>query len=312
VTAAGGFIGARLRGHRRDGHGLRVALGGTLLAFAIALEFGSLSRGQLTIVPLVLAIGAFAVALGRFGTVVRHLLPALLGLVAYAAARQYVTRYKLPVHYTLQLDFDRFITPGPIPTVWLQEHLYRGHTGPLEVFATVVYVSHFFVPILFGATLLFLGRTRAFSLLVFGILGSALVGELVFVLFPTAPPWLAAQDGYVSGVHHLLKQSFIDLHLTQLASASGNSEVYDTTAAVPSLHVAFPVICLLVARRTRLPRWMTVAFWMNIVAVVFAIVYLGEHYIFDVVAGAFVAITVWAALRSLQEADAVAPRNANG
>ena len=168
----------------------------------------------------------------------------------------------------------------------------------------LVYASHFILPLLFGGALILTGCTRAFVALMFGILVAVLLGEIVFVLAPTAPPWLASEHGYVTGVHHILKQTFSDLHLTQLAQMSGDPTKYDITAAVPSLHVAFPVVCLLVALRARLRRFVVAAFALNVLAVVFAIVYMGEHYVFDAVAGALCGLVAWKAVDLLQQRGA--------
>jgi hypothetical protein len=282
------------------GAGVRLAAGGFLLCFALALAVGSLSRGALPWIPLVLGIGAVALLLGRFGRTLHYLLPTLLGFASYLAARHYVTGFKLPVHYLLQLRVDEHLTGGTVPTAWLQEHLYHGRTGPLEIAAMLVYVSHFVVPLVFGAALIFTDRSRDFVLLMFGILVTLLAGELVFVLFPTAPPWMAARDGYLPGVHHVLKQTFLDVHLSQLASVTGDPSKYDTTAAVPSLHVAFPVVCLLVAVRARLPRPVVAAFALNVLAVAFAIVFLGEHYVFDALTGGLCGAGAWYLVHALQ------------
>ena len=290
---------------RRDGAqpplgtGLRLVAGTLILAFAAVLEVGGLRQGQVSPAPFILAIGAIALVLGRFGRAVYYLLPTVLAFVGYVAARQYVTQYKLAVHYLPQLRADELLGGGTLPTVWLQEHLYHGRTGPLEIFSMLVYVSHFIVPLLFGGALILTGKGRSFVLLMFGILVAVLLSEIVFVLAPTAPPWLAAQDGYVTGVRHVLKQTFADVHLTRIAEMSGDPTKYDVTAAVPSLHAAYPVICLLAARHARLPRVVVGAFWLNILAVVFAIVYLGEHYVVDAVAGVACALVSWYAVSRL-------------
>lgn len=297
------IFGSRLRGERAApplGIGIRWTAASLILAFAGALEAGSLSRGSITPIPFVLAIGAFALAFGRLGRVAYYLLPTLLAFVAYVAARDYVTQFKLGVHYLPQLRADEYLAPGPIPTVWLQEHLYHGRTGPLEVFTMLVYVSHFFVPLLLGAALVLTGRGRHFVLLMFGILVTVLLGEIVFVLAPTAPPWLAAEHGYLSGVHPILKQTFTDLNLTRVAEMKGDGGAYDVTAAVPSLHVAYPVVCLLCVAHARLPRAVVAAFALNVLAVVFAIVYMGEHYVFDALAGALCGAVSWHVVRRLQ------------
>jgi PAP2 superfamily len=274
-----------------------------LLAIAGVAEVGSLGHGEISPLPLLLAIGAIAVGIGRLGRVLRYLVPVLLGAIGYFVARQYVTQFKLSVHYLPQLRVDEWLMPGPIPTVWLQEHLYHGRIGPLEVAAVVVYASHFFVPLIFGGALILAGKSRGFGVLVFALLATAVTAEVLFVLFPTAPPWLAAEHGDVTGVHHLLKQTFVHLHLTTLADASGDRSKYDVTAAVPSLHAAFPVVCLLVSLRARLPRIVSLAFVVNVAAVVFAIVYLGEHYVFDALTGMLLGGVCWLTVERLTRSD---------
>jgi hypothetical protein len=283
------------------GVGYRWLAGSLIFAFALALEVSSLRQGSIAPVPFVLVIGAVAFVLGRFGRTAFYLLPTLLAFGGYVAARDYVTRFKLSAHYLPQLRFDEYLTPGPIPTVWLQEHLYHGRTGPLEIFSMLVYGSHFVVPLLFGAGLILTGRGREFVLLMFGILVAVLLGEIVFVLYPTAPPWMAAQDGYVSGVHDILRQTFTDLDLTRLAEMKGDAGKYDVTAAVPSLHVAYPVVCLLAAYYARLSRPVVAACWLNVVSVAFVIVYLGEHYVFDALMGGLCGVLSWYLVRRLDD-----------
>jgi membrane-associated phospholipid phosphatase len=175
----------------------------------------------------------------------------------------------------------------------LQQHLYHGRTGPLELLAVVAYAGHFLVPFAVGAVLLLLRRTDVFTVLMFSILIAAVAAMVIFVVVPTAPPWLAAENGYIHGVHHILKQALYDVHMSSLAAAEGDASKYDITAALPSLHTTFPLLCLLAARRARLPRPALVVLALNFLAVVFSIVYTGEHYVVDVLAGAVLAVVSW-------------------
>jgi hypothetical protein len=125
-----------------------------------------------------------------------------------------------------------------------------------------------------------------------GLLGALVLGEITFVLAPTAPPWLAAEHGYLPGVHHVLKHSLAGMHLSGIAKIDGDPHHYNIVAALPSLHVAFPVISLLVARRFGLPRWVQAVLAFQVVGVTFAIVYTGEHYLVDALAGIVYAVVV--------------------
>src|SRR5207244_12136592 len=73
----------------------------------------------------------------------------------------------------------------------------------------------------------------------------------------------------------------------------GDPHRYDVTAAVPSLHVAFPLLCIFTVLRYGLPRVIAFGLALNTLGVVFAIVYMGEHYLVDGIAGAVYAVATW-------------------
>jgi membrane-associated phospholipid phosphatase len=210
------------------------------------------------------------------------------------AASTYASSLHLGVHYKPQIDFDRALTLGHgLPTVALQHHLYHGHTGPLEALAVAAYAGHFMIPFALTAGLALARRSQSIRLLMFSLLTASVAAMVVFVVAPTAPPWLAEQHGYITGVHHILKQSLADLHMSSLAAAEGDGSKYDITAAMPSLHTAWALLCFLAARRARLPRAATAFLALNVAVVVFSIVYTGEHYVADVLAGAILAGLSW-------------------
>ena len=249
-------------------------------------------HGDLPVTPVLIVMVAIALFIGRGGRFVHYFVPVALGLASYVVATRLTADLPLGVHYTPQIDAERLL-PGPMPTLWLQEHVYRGTTGPIEVVAVAAYVSHFIVPLVIGFGIAMAGRARAFSSLMFGLLVVSILGEMTFILAPTAPPWLAAQDGYLPHVDHILRNSLYDLRLDRIAAIIGDQSAYDVTAAIPSLHVAFPVVCLLTAFSHRLPRWLVAAIAVNVATVVFAIVYTGDHYVVDAFADGLYALVAW-------------------
>jgi hypothetical protein len=265
---------------------IRHVVGLLFIAYGALLFAISASQGQFGAAPFVFVVLALPILFNRLGRLGRYFLPVILGLFAYSTAASYVDKYKLGVHYDMQIDVDRWLAHGTTPTVWLQAHLYHGHTGALETACVVFYTGHFWIPLAVGVALALLNRSEDFKFLMFSILAVSLLGAITFLLAPTAPPWLAAQHGHLAGVHEILKQSLSDLHLTAFAAVEGDPTKYDVTAAVPSLHTAYPLICLVAAARARLPRTAVAALAANFAGVVFAIVYMGEHYVFDVFAGA--------------------------
>ena len=255
-------------------------------AYAIALTFVSLASGDIPKWGCVLMLGgAAALWSNRGGAFIRDWLPVILGLYAYSLAGSFAHALKLDVHYLPPMQADELLFFGHLPTVELQKWLYHGETGLIEVFAVIAYASHFFGLALLGLYAWWRQRRDAFLALMFGILGVSLLGDITFVLAPTAPPWMAAEQGHIPEIHHLLKISLYDLGLSQAGDLVGDPTKYNTVAAVPSLHAAYPIVCLLVTIRYGLPRWTTVLAALQFVAVLFAIVYMGDHYVSDAIAG---------------------------
>jgi membrane-associated phospholipid phosphatase len=110
------------------------------------------------------------------------------------------------------------------------------------------------------------------------------LGCAVYFAAPTAPPWWAAEQGYVDeDVRRLMvdvgEQVWGDAWPVLYDSLGGNP-----WAAMPSLHFATSVMAALLLRETG-PVAGAMG-WAYAVALGFALVYLGEHYVSDLAAGA--------------------------
>jgi hypothetical protein len=137
------------------------------------------------------------------------------------------------------------------------------------------------------------------------------LGLAVYALLPTAPPWLAAQEGHIEGVEKATRQIADRLAPGRYeagATLAGSNEV----AAMPSLHFAVPVLIALVALRTS--RWAGRLALAYVAAMAFTLVYLGEHYVVDEIAGLGIAAIAWMITRRLwpepatHDAEFTAPR----
>jgi PAP2 superfamily protein len=283
---------------------LRLRQGSALLMIVFAgllIVQGALHR-KLSPMGFILGMLAFALYTNRGGRFLRDWVPVALAFVAYAATARAVPDLGLGVHYTPQIHAERVLGFGSLPTIWLQEHLYHGKTGALEIFSIAMYISHFLAPLLLAFLIWAFWQGRGFRDLLYGILIVSLLGEITFVLAPTAPPWLAADHGLIPPVHHVIKQGLYDLGLTDLAARKDEPGSYNIVAALPSLHAAWPMIGLLVIRKHKLPRWLLLGQGLLLLGVVFAIVYTGEHYLVDAVVGCAYAFGAWwllhAALRT--------------
>ena len=296
----------------------RLRRGVAVLMAVYALVYGALalSHGEgVSIAAVITLLVASALYTNRVSRFLRDWVPVFVGLALYVLTTAAVPDLGLKVHYTPQIDVDRILGLGTLPTTWLQEHLYGGRTGVLELFSLLMYVSHFLAPLVLAFLLWAVWEKRGFSDLLFGLLAVSILADITFVLAPTAPPWLAAQQGLIEPVQPILTNALYSVHLDALAAHKGDASAYNVVAAVPSLHAAWPVICLLVIRKHRLPRWLFAAQLGIAIGVFFAIVYTGEHYLVDAVAGVVYAFAAWwllqlafGAKRALRPTEAPASR----
>jgi hypothetical protein len=272
---------------------LRRAVAGLLFVYAgLLLLEGTVSGHGVS--PIAILMMGVCVAIWQEwgGRSVRDWGLVLVCFLGYAAGANALPDIGVDVHFTPQIDAERFLFFGHLPTIWLQQHLHHG-TGPLEVFSILMYLSHFVVPGLLASLIWLYWPGRGFGDLLFGILLVSLLGEITFFLAPTAPPWMASDMGYIPHVDHVIRQGLYDLGLDSVAERKDAAGSYNLVAAVPSLHAAWPVIGLLVIRKHGLPHWLFGAQALQALGVAFAVVYAGEHYAVDVLAGVLYALVAW-------------------
>lgn len=173
--------------------------------------------------------------------------------------------------------FERSLFGG-LPTIFLQSHLYPGNEW-LDYAGFLAHISWFFAPLVFGLVVTLVERRRLMEYLGW-LIAMAYLSDVFFFLFPATPPWMT------EGVHRiLLERSFI-----QYTGLDNNQ-----FAAFPSLHAGLPMVIglffLLRCTRTRWVGWIAVAYSL---LVSFAVVYLGEHWVIDVLGGwGLAAIVAW-------------------
>lgn len=204
------------------------------------------------------------------------LFDAIRGAIWTAIAAGYHVYY---VDYVVALEQAVFGTPAaPLP---LQAWRHPG----LDVAAIVLHASHFAFFLPFGIVLWHTRRDQFFTYrraLVIAM-GIGLVG---YALIPTAPPWMAALPDIraIPPVAHISDRIY-----TQYVQALHASFATNPVAAMPSLHVAFPAVGALVGWWAY-GRWTGLALCLYALMVIGAVVYLGEHYAVDVLAGVGVAL----------------------
>lgn len=255
-----------------------LALGTTIATIGLPL-----ARDQL-FMWMALGVAACSVSAWRsWGALVVEWLPFLALLVLYDKLRGAVAVGAAQAHVIPQIDVDRWLGGGTLPTEWLQRHLWHGAgLRWWDVAVWAVYMTHFFAVWITAAVLWHRSRARfrRFAVLIVTLTLSAF---LIYWLYPAQPPWLAADLGRISPLTRIVPQVWGELGVRTVQSVYEDNSLVNEVAAVPSLHAAYPMMLLLffwpAGLRVRL------GLGLYTLAMAFALVYAGEHFVADILAG---------------------------
>lgn len=249
----------------------------------------------------------------RHGPVAQLLIawaPLSVILIAYAVA-QWITaplvaqdynggtnRLGFGLHVSGPADVDRALF-GAVPSVWLQQRLVDGSAHWYDAAAALVYITHFiFIPLVTGLVWFCL-RDR-FAAWVSAVVTFTTLGVGGYIVYPAAPPWLASDRGEIGLVSRISSPGWDYLHLDVVGRliVSGQ-EGSNPVAAMPSLHAGSAMLVALFFWPLARTLWRA-ALLGYVLLMAFALIYTGEHYVVDVVAGwstAGAAVVVGAVVR---------------
>jgi len=234
-----------------------------------------------------------ALAAGRTTLFLKDWIPPVLLTLGYEYCTGLVPHLNKSVEISPMIHFDRWLF-GEVPAVTLQRSFFTpGVTQWQDKAASAVYLLHFVVPWLVALLFWFRDR-RYFKRYTTGIVLLSYASFLTYLLYPAMPPWLAAQHGYLPSVHRITTQIMQDAGLGLKLSLPVLFSYFNPTAAVPSLHAAYPLLSAFFLIR-RFPR-IGVPFLLYPLLMWLSVVYLGEHYVFDILVGALYAIVVYVAV----------------
>jgi len=188
---------------------------------------------------------------------------------------------------------ERAVFAGTLPSLTLQHAFYKPEVvSPQDVVAMFFYFMHFPLPILVGFVFWVRSRTH-FRRFVAALLLMALLAFVTYLFWPSAPPWWQFQEGKVPqgvAVHKILNETVDKFWGTHYMISPLYTHLNPNQfAAFPSLHAAFPALAAVYAwSRYRL---LAVGLIVWTIGVLLSIVYLGEHYVVDALAG-FVYVAV--------------------
>ena len=176
----------------------------------------------------------------------RDFLPFVAAILLYENLRGVAHSLRPEPFYMPMIDVDRFLAFGHVPSVVLQDWLWTGSVQWYDQVLAVVARAHFFVP----PTLLFLiwlERRELFYRAVVALVGVSLVGALVFLVFPAAPPWRASEVGLLPDLVKIGTAQAAASPVDATRSFISNMELPNPYAAVPSLHTAYSLLTFVFA-----------------------------------------------------------------
>jgi len=267
----------------------RLVAASIVLALALAVAVWQFGLG-LTPDHYLLVLLAPALVLRQPKKYLCDFVPFALLLVFYSTCRGLAHTINPVPFIGPQLRLERFLFAGHLPTLELQSWLGTA-SGSIAAHAAVTVTRlHFIVPPLLGFVL-WTRRRALFYRFAASMLVLSFSACLVFLAFPSAPPWAASDAHLIKPLVHLTKH-----HATVSTGASGfaNNSIArlipkNPYAAIPSLHAGYAFLVFLFVAGLAWPtRWrrpiVALALLYPLVQAT-AVVYTGDHYVVDTLAG---------------------------
>lgn len=220
---------------------------------------------------LVLCLFVYAAYIRRVQRFIKDWVPFIALFLAYDAMRGIANNITGIVHVTELISAELHVF-GMIPTLVLQQ-FYRNPV--LDWTGGFFYALHFIVPMMFGF-ILWNRSPENYRKYVFALLLCSYSALITFLVYPSAPPWFGVDAERI--LFHLDGVVGVPFYATIYAFFEPNP-----FAALPSLHAAYPWLISLFAIKIKRIKALPVLIFSF--GVWFSAVYMGEHYVIDLVAG---------------------------
>jgi membrane-associated phospholipid phosphatase len=284
----------------------------TFPALAVAAYWASLMalngfRGDHITIGVVLLSLSY---LGRSSrAVLKFSLPFILTFIIYDSMRFYSDYIRGPIHVSEPYEFDRNFFGIPTsqgvltPNEWFQLH-----THPiLDLITGLAYLIFFTVFILLsGYFAVYLARKGTAKYQPKEVFERArrmpwaffwlnMIGYSTYYWYAAAPPWYVSMYGLGPAKMDVPANSAGCARFDLLLGTHFFSEMYgraaDVFGAIPSLHVAYPLLGVLFAFQLGSARIFSILFY---VTMCFSAVYLNHHYVLDILWGStYAVLTGW-------------------
>ncbi|MBI3485367.1 phosphatase PAP2 family protein [Candidatus Daviesbacteria bacterium] len=251
------------------------------------------------IISLVISTCVLMIANGLWFSPDQFFVLAGLLMLIFGRFKNYLKDWTLPVFLLLLYDYLRGILPhlaalphvnpmvkfgmlkGFIWGVMLQRYLSSDQLLHWYDFVVVfLYMTHFVIPMIISL-IFWLNNRKLFKEYMYSLVVLSYLALISFVLFPTMPPWMAAQSGYIPHLDNLY-----DFIIDYFPHSFYLPSVYqwidnNLVAALPSMHAAYPWLTFLYLRKVY-PKFQF-ALILYVISIWFTTLYLGEHYSLDII-----------------------------
>ncbi len=261
------------------------------IVFILGLSLFYISRNIFPSVEMLVALSvAVLIWRARYRNLLIDLLPFFILLLTFQSLRSFVDDLTpARIHIVDLISYEKALFHGIIPAAFFQKAFSnQPYTHVLSEILNLLYMSHFLVPVVV-AIIIWYQKKEHYWYFIIGLIALTYAAFITYIIYPAAPPWWATKYGYLTDQPVFLSNFFKYPTLVEFA---GPNQV----AAMPSLHMAYPsFICMYLFYI-----WGKKTFWMILLPIGVAIstLYLGHHYVVDLIAGYLYAsiiflITIW-------------------
>ncbi len=219
----------------------------------------------------------------------KRFVPFVAVILAYESFRGLAHSLNSHVNYSLAPHIDKLFF-GNLPTIYLQNWLWHGQTRWYDFLFYIPYMLFFVLPF---ALAILIWKTRpkyywqtitAYCLTFFGAF-------FTFLLFPAAPPWLAAEQHVIEPITRISSNVWSSLGIHDFSLLYSHIAP-NPVAAIPSLHAATATLFSLIIFKLYGRNWGSLSLLYPLLIFI-GVVYQGEHYVFDVALGAIYAVAAY-------------------
>lgn len=265
-----------------------------LIAYILCLVLINFTKARFEMDMIILSILVLALLIGKGKQFVKDWSIPMFLFWFYEYSRglahDFAVRFNRPLLMEELVNVERklFFFMKDIPTVvWQYAWHVEGVTQWYDIVLFLFYTSFFWVWMGIGFFIWKFKKER-FKDYIYGLLGFSLFDNIIYALWPSAPPWYAAQQGVLPPLNRVmwLTEAWNKANISAISLLDDNP-----FAAFPSHHVGWTFYAAL---------FLTVIFGKKAlpmfifpIMILIAVVYGAEHYVIDGIVGSlFGAITV--------------------